>query len=289
MLTAQTLLSKAPLHRDGGVVLSYDERLLRRKRLVSAEGISFLVDLPSVTNLDDFWGFELSDGRAIEVVPAAEELVEVRGENLLRYAWHIGNRHTPCQIAPDRLLIRVDHVLEAMLHRLGAELTRVHEPFRPEGGAYGHGRTMGHSHGADGHSHGDTSHSHGAGGESRHAPDHGHHAADHRDAHAGQQATDVLAAKPLALKPFAAESAAQQAANSAQASKPHQHGAGCGCGGHEAAAEPAPYQSWQPEAEPAFGWHHHGDGKMHYHAPRQPLPDDPISKVLGQTLAPKGK
>ncbi len=46
-----------------------------------------------------------------------------------------------------RLLIREDHVLEAMLAHLGARVSRAIEPFTPEGGAYGMGRTMGHEHG----------------------------------------------------------------------------------------------------------------------------------------------
>ena len=59
----------------------------------------------------------------------------------------------------DRLVIREDHVLEAMLRQLGATVTHAREPFRPEGGAYGHGRTMGHGHG---HSHHGAVHFHGS-------------------------------------------------------------------------------------------------------------------------------
>jgi urease accessory protein len=39
-----------------------------------------------------------------------------------------------------------------MLRQLGATVTEAVEPFTPEGGAYGHGRTMGHDHGP-GHGH----------------------------------------------------------------------------------------------------------------------------------------
>ena len=134
------------------VVLGYDERLLRRKRLVTVHEEGFLVDLPAVTNLDDHWGFQLDDGRCLQVLPAEEALLQITGPDLPRLAWHIGNRHTPCQIEGARLLIRRDHVLEAMLRQLGAQISEVSEPFTPEGGTYGTGRTMGHSHG--GHSHG---------------------------------------------------------------------------------------------------------------------------------------
>lgn len=142
---ARHVLHDAPPEVSDQVVLDYDQRLIRRKRLVARGGLTFLADLPEVTNLDDHWGFLLEDGRAVEVLPAAEDLIEVRGD-LARLAWHIGNRHTPCVIGPDHLAIRSDHVIAAMLLQLGAHLTPVTGPFRPEGGAYGKGRTMGHDH-----------------------------------------------------------------------------------------------------------------------------------------------
>ncbi len=127
------------------VTLDYEGRMLRRKRLVSDQGRAFLVDLAETVSLDPGDGFVLDGGKLIAVVAAPEEVLEVTGD-LARLAWHIGNRHTPCQVEPHRLLIREDHVLEGMLIGLGATVKRITAPFRPEGGAYGHGRTMGHSH-----------------------------------------------------------------------------------------------------------------------------------------------
>lgn len=151
-LTAQTILRSGQwLRSDSRVVLGYDARFLRRKRLVAEDGSSFLVDLAETTSLDHGDAFQLSDGRLIVVIAAEEPVVEVRGD-LPRLAWHIGNRHTPCEIAGDHLVIRRDHVLEKMLAGLGAALTLTTAPFKPEGGAYGHGRTMGHDHG-DGNFH----------------------------------------------------------------------------------------------------------------------------------------
>ncbi len=170
---ARALLAEAPTTTYDVVILGYDERLLRRKRLVTAHDEGFLVDLPNVTNLDDHWGFLLEDGRAIQIIAAEEPLVEITGD-LPRLAWHIGNRHTPCQIEASRLLIRRDNVLEAMLAQLGASLSFVQEPFTPEGGAYGTGRTMGHSHGPEtpAHAHEETFgwHDHGDGKLHFHAP-----------------------------------------------------------------------------------------------------------------------
>lgn len=140
------------LHRKGHwqgpadwVRLDYEARFLRRKRLETGGGMPLLVDLPQTTSLEHGDALELPDGRLVEVIAAPEPLMELRGD-LPRLAWHIGNRHTPCQIEEGRLLIRQDHVLREMLERLGAEIAEVEAPFTPEGGAYGHGRTHAHSH-----------------------------------------------------------------------------------------------------------------------------------------------
>lgn len=131
---------------DDTVTLTYDERFLRRKLLTSDNGKEFLVDLPETVSLNSGDAFRLEDGRLIGVKPAIEELLEVKGPDLVRLAWHIGNRHTPCQLGTDRLLIQRDHVMRDMLTKLGAELRDVTEKFTPEGGAYGHGRTHSHAH-----------------------------------------------------------------------------------------------------------------------------------------------
>lgn len=132
------------------VTLSHEDRLIRRKRLTTDGGRTILVDLPQVTSLAAGDALEGNDD-LIEVRAADEPLLAIRG-NLPRLAWHIGNRHTPCQILPDRLLIRHDHVLRDMLIQLGATVTEQCGPFTPEGGAYGHGRAIGHEHGS-GHDH----------------------------------------------------------------------------------------------------------------------------------------
>lgn len=124
----------------------YDGRFLRRKVLTTDTGERFLVDLPQTTSLDHGDALELNDGRLIGIVAAPEPLLEITGPDLTRLAWHIGNRHCPCQIAPDRLRIQRDPVIRDMLERLGATVTEIDAPFTPEGGAYGHGRTHGHSH-----------------------------------------------------------------------------------------------------------------------------------------------
>ena len=131
------------------VVLDYRERFLRRRRLETAGGRVLLVDLPDTVSMEDGDSFVLEDGTLVAVEAAAEPLAEVTAEPaaLARLAWHVGNRHTPAEIGAGRLLVQRDQVIEDMLAKLGADVRHVRAPFRPEGGAYGHGRTHGHHHG----------------------------------------------------------------------------------------------------------------------------------------------
>jgi urease accessory protein len=137
------------LHAPADVLrLDYEARLVRRKVLVTEGGRKVPLDLPSVTDLGRHAGLRLADGTEIAIEAADEEVLIVRGD-LPRLAWHVGNRHTPCEIGADALVIRDDPVLRRMLEGLGAQIEAARRPFHPEGGAYGHGRTMGHAHGHD--------------------------------------------------------------------------------------------------------------------------------------------
>jgi len=134
--------------------LPYEGRWRRRGLMTTDAGEEILLDLAEAAELAEGLALSLSDGRRVALRAAPEPLAEARAPDapgLARLAWHIGNRHTPCEVQADRLLIRRDHVLEHMLAHLGARVSHVEAPFRPEGGAYGHGRTHGHSHGHDPH------------------------------------------------------------------------------------------------------------------------------------------
>ena len=128
------------------IELSYDERFLRRKKLTSYNGIEFLVDLKNTISLKKDDKFKLDSGLLINVRFKIEELLEIKGNNLMHLIWHIGNRHIPCQIEENRILIQNDKVIEEMILRLNGQTKFVLEAFDPEGGAYGIGRTHGHRH-----------------------------------------------------------------------------------------------------------------------------------------------
>lgn len=146
LLTAQHYYNHSHGTPAGQISLTYEDRFLRRKTLTTDDGEQFLVDLPQTTSLDHGGVLVLEDGREIQIVAAPEALLEITGNDMPRIAWHIGNRHTPCQICDNRLLIQRDHVMRDMLGKIGAEVREVVEPFTPEGGAYGHGRTHSHAH-----------------------------------------------------------------------------------------------------------------------------------------------
>lgn len=146
MLTAQHYHDHTHGTAADHVSLTYEDRFLRRKVLTLASGAQLLVDLPQTTSLDHGGALITTDKAEVRIEAAPEPLLEVMGKSLHRIAWHIGNRHTPCQIEDTRLLIQRDHVMADMLAKIGAEVREVTEPFTPEGGAYGHGRTHGHDH-----------------------------------------------------------------------------------------------------------------------------------------------
>jgi urease accessory protein len=125
------------------VVLDAGDRQRRRIVLTGERGTHFLLDLEHPVSLKDGDGLVLEDGAIVVVVGAPEPLMEVVAKTprqLVRLAWHLGNRHTDVQITGERLRIRRDHVLEEMAMALGASITRIEAPFDPEAGA-------GHHHG----------------------------------------------------------------------------------------------------------------------------------------------
>ncbi|MEL7429721.1 MAG: urease accessory protein UreE, partial [Pseudomonadota bacterium] len=100
MTTASTILTHAHDRADT-ITLDETARHRRRVRMVSDNGIEFLLDLPEARLLRHGEGIELDDGRVIEIIAAPEALFEVRGKDfrhLLQLAWQLGNRHLPSEI-----------------------------------------------------------------------------------------------------------------------------------------------------------------------------------------------
>jgi urease accessory protein len=143
-------MHQASIHRRAGhwpkkevlgtITLDFDARHRRRIRLSTDQGEDVLLNLPKAVAIEHGDGLQLDNGGWLEVRAAAEPLVEVRHRDFTRLvciAWHLGNRHLPTEVRDHVLRIRPDHVIENMLHGLGADLANVQASFQPEGSAYG--------------------------------------------------------------------------------------------------------------------------------------------------------
>lgn len=111
-----------------------------RTRLVSGEDAWLLLPRGEILRGGDH--LLGSDGRIVEVVAEAEQLIHVECADataLAKAAYHLGNRHVPVQVGDGFLRLAADHVLEEMLRGLGAKLTPMLAAFEPEAGAYGGG------------------------------------------------------------------------------------------------------------------------------------------------------
>ena len=146
MISEKILVNPENKKIEDTITLTYDQRFIRRKKLVSDNNFGFLVNLSETVSLKKNDGFLLDNGSIILIKSAEEELLEITSNNLMKITWHIGNRHIPCQIENERLLIQVDKVIENLIIKLDGHVKKVKEEFNPEGGAYGLGRTHGHKH-----------------------------------------------------------------------------------------------------------------------------------------------
>ena len=146
------------------VILDYVQRGLQNATVTGVKGTVIEIGLhqPGRLRTDDL--LVLDDGNLVEVVAAPEPLIEARAADvaaLARLAWHLGDRHVPVQVLPNRIRARRDNAIEALLASLGAKVAAIEAPFEPEGGAYArpddsacdhHDHDHGHGHG-HGHTH----------------------------------------------------------------------------------------------------------------------------------------
>jgi len=190
-------LAPVLLQRASSVELDWDVRQKSRFDATDSTGRHIGVFLPRGTVVRGGDVLVAEDGSLIKVLAAPQAVLKIthctnHGTpfDLIRAAYHLGNRHVPIELTPDHLKIEPDHVLADMLRAMHLTVEAVNEAFEPENGAYA---TGGHGHG--GHNH--------AG--------HEHHA------HAPALAPTPAAPSKLAAIPIAAAPAA-----------PHVHGPGCG-------------------------------------------------------------
>ena len=132
-------LSDTPGQATDSITLDALDRSIRRKLIKTDSGKDVLVDLPLTVYFEDGDHLELDDGSYLEIAAAEEDLYEITGSSpahVAQLAWHIGNRHLPAQIEYNRILIKRDHIIKAMLIGLHATVTEVRDQFDPLHGAY---------------------------------------------------------------------------------------------------------------------------------------------------------
>ncbi len=146
------------------LILDFEQRKTPNGMVAGVRGTQIEVELPPTERLQTDDVLLLDDGSLVEVVAQPEPLFEARAPDLpalARIAWHLGDRHVAVQVLPNRIRLRRDPELAALLARLGAKVTPITAPFDPEGGAYdarhAHGR---HHHDGHDHAHGHDHHHH---------------------------------------------------------------------------------------------------------------------------------
>lgn len=131
---------------DDRLVLPFERRQKSRlrTRLESGAEVGLFLERGTILREGDF--LQSEDGLLIRVVAAAEQVYLVRCSStlqLMRAAYHLGNRHVPLEIGAGWLKLKRDAVLRDMLLGLGATVSDAELPFDPEAGAYGGGHTHG--------------------------------------------------------------------------------------------------------------------------------------------------
>ncbi|MBC5783888.1 urease accessory protein UreE [Ramlibacter sp. USB13] len=161
-------LAPVLLKRAATVELDWDVRQKSRFEATDSQGRTLGVFLPRGTVVRGGDVLVAEDGSMVRVLAAPQPVLVIthctgHGSpfDLLRAAYHLGNRHVPLELRPDHLKIEPDHVLADMLRSMHLIVRESNEGFEPEGGAYGNaGGHHHHEHGSHDHDH-DHDHGHG--------------------------------------------------------------------------------------------------------------------------------
>jgi urease accessory protein len=139
-----TLTQRLPANADTVVnftlALTAEERNKSRHRFETEEGQTVFLRLPRGTVLLDSDILQSQDGTLVRVRAKPEPVFTVTAQtllDLLRAAYHLGNRHVPLEIAVTYLRLSPDPVLQKMLEQMGMKVEEAVLPFQPEIGAYG--------------------------------------------------------------------------------------------------------------------------------------------------------
>ena len=77
----------------------------------------------------------------VEIIAKTEDLIEISSNSkieLIKTAYHLGNRHVEVEIEQDFLLTKSNYVIENMLKNFNVDITNTQKKFFPERGAHSH-------------------------------------------------------------------------------------------------------------------------------------------------------
>ena len=124
------------------LTLSSDERrILRGKRLTDCDQ-EIILQLPREGKLND--GDILSTNKSnfyVKIIAQKENLIEISSNSkieLIKTAYHLGNRHVEVEIQEEILLTKSDYVIENMLKNFNVDILNTQKKFFPERGAHSH-------------------------------------------------------------------------------------------------------------------------------------------------------
>jgi urease accessory protein len=157
-------LSAVLLKRASSVVLDWDTRQKSRFDTDDSLGRVLGVFLPRGTAVRGGDVLVAEDGSLVKVIAQPQPVMRItpcaeHGTpfDLVRAAYHLGNRHVQIELTPDHLQIEPDHVLAQMIRMMHLDVVELLAPFEPEGGAYAshapHGSHASHADHDHGHDH----------------------------------------------------------------------------------------------------------------------------------------
>ncbi len=124
------------------LTLNSDERRILRAKRITDCNQEVILQLPRegrlndgdilITNQSDFF---------VEIIAKKENLLEIRSDSIfevIKVAYHLGNRHVEVEIDKDLLLTKSDHIIKNMLENFNVNVIKTNKKFFPETGAHNH-------------------------------------------------------------------------------------------------------------------------------------------------------
>ena len=120
---------------------SGQRKLLRGKRISDCNQELYL-QLPREGELNDGDILKTNfKNLFVEIIAQKENLLKISSYSkiqLIKAAYHLGNRHIEVEICKDVLFTKSDYIIEKLLKHLEVDFSNINKKFFPESGAFDH-------------------------------------------------------------------------------------------------------------------------------------------------------